>query len=75
MDRDDLKKQQIRDYRETFGTEQGIRVLEHMKKCARYNVAYVPKDNLGRVDVNEMMRQDGKRAVIIHIELMLERKE
>lgn len=71
MDRDDKKKQLIHDYRETFGSESGKRVFEHLKQCAKFNVAYLPKDNQGRTDIYEMMRQNGKRAVITHIELML----
>jgi hypothetical protein len=71
MDKNDEKKQLIGDYRNTFGSEEGKRVLANLKSGARYNVAMVPKGHDGHIDIHEMMRQEGKRSMIIHIETML----
>ena len=44
-----------------------------MKKLAKYNIAYVPAVT-GVIDPLEIMRQEGMRSVIIHIEMMLRKK-
>jgi hypothetical protein len=71
MDKDDEKKQRIIDYNEVFGTPNGKRVLAHLKKLAHYNVAFVPRGNDGHLDPYEMCREEGKRAVIVHIEMIM----
>jgi len=68
-----MDKQLIIDYQETFNAESGKRVLADMKKKANYNFAVVPKDNLGHTDIYEVMRNEGKRSVIVHIESMLQK--
>jgi hypothetical protein len=42
-----------------------------MKKLAGFNNSVVPVDNHGRIDPYEVMRNEGKRAVIVHIEKQL----
>ncbi len=71
MDRDDKSKQSMMDFQNTFGSEEGKRVLESLKDMAKYNLAIVPYDNNSRIDINAVMRNEGKRAVITHIEAML----
>lgn len=73
MDRDEEKVQNVIDYHETFGSEHGKRCLEHLKKKAKFNASAIPKDNRGCTDPYEMMRQEGQRSVIVHIELMLKK--
>ena len=71
---EDQQAQQLaRDYKETFGSEGGKRVLDHMKLLAKYNIAYVPAVT-GVIDPLEIMRQEGMRSVIIHIEMYLNKK-
>ena len=45
--------------------------MEDLKKLARMNKSVVPVDNQGRIDPYEVMRNEGKRAVIVHIEEQL----
>jgi len=71
--RDDEAKQIILDYKYVFETDEGKRVLEHLKKKANFHVSIVPKDNVGRLDVNELVRREGQRSVIIHIDSMLKK--
>jgi hypothetical protein len=66
-----VNKQQHQDHVETFSTVHGKRVLEELKKLAHFNVAYVPKGSDGHIDIYEMCREEGKRAVIVHIERIL----
>ena len=68
---DDEHQQMVMDYLNTFESEHGKRVLTHLKKLAKYNVAHVPKDNTGKIDPLAMARNEGQRSVIVHIEVML----
>ena len=70
MDKEDEKFQSVIDYQQTFGSPEGKRVLDHLKKLAHYNMAFVPRYG-GQVDPYEMCREEGKRAVIVHIETQL----
>lgn len=55
------------DYKELFGSERGKRVLENLTKVFNFGKSIVPRDNNGRIDIFEVMRNEGKRAVIVHI--------
>lgn len=74
MAEDEDLQQLVMSYKQTFLGEHGKRVLDHMKVCAKFNIATVPTDNLGRIDVYEVMRQEGMRSVIINIEKMINKK-
>jgi hypothetical protein len=74
MTEDEKAQQLVDDYKQTFLSESGMRVLEHMKKLGKFNIAYVPTDTLGRIDPMEVMRYEGSRCIIIHIETMLNKK-
>jgi hypothetical protein len=63
-----MNKQLVKDYKETFGSAFGKRVLENLKKCGHFNSGYVPKGTNGHTDIYELCREEGKRAMIIHIE-------
>lgn len=67
------KIQQTIDYQEAFGTPGGKRILENLKRLSHYNTAYVPRGVDGYIDSHEMCREEGKRAVIVHIEMILKR--
>jgi hypothetical protein len=71
MERQDEFEQLISDYAETFDSEAGKRVLNDMKRRAHYNVAYFPTAPDGHTDIYEVCREEGKRAVIVGIEVML----
>ena len=66
-----MTKQQRQDYIETFDTVHGRRVLEDMKKLAHFNASFIPKGQDGHIDPYEFLREEGKRAVIVHIERIL----
>lgn len=72
MDREDEKTQRIIDYHQVFGTPEGKRVLEHMKKLAHYNTTLSPPVGTdGHTDVFRVMHKEGQRCVITNIEMML----
>lgn len=59
------QKQTILDYKTLFGAETGKRVLEDLEKRCFYNVPTFSTDAL------TMARQEGMRAVFLHIKTML----
>ena len=67
----DEARQLVIDYKQTYGTPHGKRVLDHMKACACFNIAKVPIDNLGRIDAYEVVRNLGLRSSIVNIEMIL----
>ncbi len=71
MDREDKARQLMMDFQNTLGSEQGVRVMESLKDFVKYNLSIVPMDNNGRIDINAVMRNEGKRAVITYIMAML----
>jgi hypothetical protein len=68
-----MDRQLVIDYKQTFETPQGKRVLEHIKKLARFNSSYWPVGTDSHTDIYQVCREDGKRAVINHIDIMLTR--
>lgn len=60
-------EQLIRDYKYTFGSPDGKRVLEDLKRLANYDLVLVPLDNNGRIDSHQVMRNEGNREVVVHI--------
>ena len=73
MDRDDKAKQLIMDY-QMFKAPGGERVLSELKEFTRFNTSVIPLDNNGRVDIYMVMRNEGQRSLIYHIERMLDKK-
>lgn len=67
MTEEEKKEQLIRDYKFTFGSPEGKRVLENLRKLANYDLSIVPTDNNGQVDIYQVMKNEGQRAVVIHI--------
>lgn len=61
----------IIDYKQAFGTEHGKKVIEDLKILARFNHALIPLGNDGHIDPYEVVRREGMRSVIIHIETMI----
>ena len=64
----DNRRQLILDYKNAFETEGGKRVLADLKILSKFDFAVSPIDNQGRIDPYMVLRNEGKRAVIIHIE-------
>jgi len=66
-DRDQEAKQLIMDYRFTFGSDEGKRVLADIERLAKFNLSIVPLDQQGRIDPMAVMRNEGQRSVLVHI--------
>ncbi len=58
-------------YKDVFSSPNGKKVLESLKIFAGYNTATMPFTDGGAIDPLAVMRNEGKRAVLIHIETML----
>jgi hypothetical protein len=65
------RNQQLRaDYRATFSSAAGVRVLEDLsKRC------FLKYTTFKDFDVNTMVFNEGKRAVFLHIQTMMEKKK
>jgi hypothetical protein len=55
------------DFKEAFGSIHGQRVLENLKKTFYFYESPKPKGVDGHTDIYEVMRCEGKRAVINYI--------
>jgi hypothetical protein len=62
------------DYQNCFATQGGKRVINDLKEFVRWDTSVIPMDNNGRTDEYMVMRNEGKRSVIYHIERMLKKK-
>ena len=67
MTEEEKKEQLIRDYKYIFSIPEGKRVLENLKRLGNYDLSIVPLDNNGQVDIYQVMKNEGQRAVIVHI--------
>lgn len=65
------RAQQLKaDYRATFSSAAGIRVLEDLsKRC------FVRTTTFQDFDTNAMINREGKRSVFLHIQTMMEKKK
>jgi hypothetical protein len=63
----DTEKQLAILYKEVFGTVSGQLVIEDLRRVFNFDLSIVPRDNNGRIDELEVMRNEGKRSVILHI--------
>ena len=61
------KEQLTRDYKFTFGSPDGKRVVKDLKSLANYDLVLVPLDNNGKIDSHQVMFNEGRRSVIVHI--------
>ena len=64
---EEKKEQLIRDYKNTFGSPEGERVLGDLRRHANIDLSIVPTDNNGQIDIYQVMKNEGQRAVVIHI--------
>ena len=62
------KKEMALTFQAVFESPNGKVVLKELKRLAGSDVVIVPKDAFGRTDPYEVMRNEGKRAVVVHIE-------
>lgn len=72
-DKDDEQKQLIMDFQNAFTSEGGKRVFAKLIKETKADFCIVPHDNLGRIDAFEIMRNEGRRSVIVYIRRMLKK--
>jgi hypothetical protein len=63
----DTEKQLAILYKEVFNTVSGQLVIEDLRRVFNFDLSIVPRDNNGRIDELEVMRNEGKRSVILHI--------
>ena len=61
----------VSDYIQMFNSPQGKRILDDLMKITKSEICVVPFDNEGRLDVNQLVRNEGKRAVITYIKGMM----
>ena len=54
-------------YKDCFGTESGKKVIADLKRVFNFELSIIPKDNNGMTDIYEVLRNEGKRSVILHI--------
>ena len=71
MTDEEHKIQNVMDYKYVFTSPEGQRVLEDLKRAMSFNSALIPMGVDNHIDVYEVMRNEGKRAVIIYIERKL----
>ena len=69
MNEKDIKQLEI-DYKTTFGSESGIRVLDDLKKrCSYHTTTHIKGDS------HESAYLEGARSVVLFINNMLNKKE
>ena len=61
------KEQLVSDYKNTFGSPEGERVLGDLKRLANIDFSIIPLNGNGQIDINQVMVNEGQRAVVIHI--------
>jgi len=67
--REQLKK----DYQGTFGTVEGKRVLEDLVRRSGIRRGAVSADKTQPIDPYRVVYEEGRRAVVLHIQLMVEK--
>jgi hypothetical protein len=65
------KKQLLLDYQRTFGSPEGKRVLDDLRRKCTYLTSSIATSQ--GVDVNKMLIEEGRRSVLCHIYDMLRR--
>lgn len=71
MSRPEEKKELALTYQKLFASPDGRLVLNDLKRIARSNEVIKPVDTLGRTDPFEVVRNEGKRAVMVYIDNQL----
>ncbi len=54
-----------------FDTPDGKLALKLLEKFCGPDIVRIPTDSMGRIDPLEVMLQEGKRAVMVHIRTLL----
>jgi len=72
MTDEERRTQLVMDYKMTFGSLEGKRVLADLSKLCGLNFVLTPVGNDGHTDPYDVMRNEGKRTVAIHINRMVE---
>lgn len=71
MNREDEAKQLIIDFGIALTSESGKRVLKALRNRAKSEVVVTPLDAMGRVDIYQVMLNNGQRSLITYIDSML----
>jgi hypothetical protein len=70
-DRDREAKQLVIDFKTTFGSESGKRVLAKLRNMSTYDRSSISADKTKKIDIDRLVYDEGQRAVIIYIQKML----
>lgn len=65
----DEKRQLAMDFKDTFGSPYGLRVLEALGKRTTLNKPCL--DKTGNVDLNKLPYEEGKRVMVLYIHEMI----
>jgi hypothetical protein len=71
VDREEQKKQLIIDYKQTFNTETGKRVLNDLKRKTTLHRSSVRPEK--PIDTNRLVYDEAQRSMILYIIQMLEK--
>lgn len=66
MNRQDNEKQISLDFKETFATEHGERVLKKLRSLTTFSRSSI--NSVKEIDVNRLVYDEGQRAVILYID-------
>lgn len=67
MTPEEKKEQVVKDYLEVFTSPHGKRVLVDLRRLSHFDFSVIPTGNDGHTDTYDVMRNEGMRAVVIHI--------
>jgi len=70
----DKEQKIIQDFKETFGTDHGKRVLERLESLSTLNRSSVGSDRGKPIDVNRLIYDEGQRAIMLYIERQLNKE-
>jgi len=54
-------------YWSVFNSDDGQLILEDLRRLSNYDLSVCPVGNDGHTDIYDVMRNEGKRAVVVHI--------
>ncbi len=67
VDREDEKKQLTMDYKQTFDSPEGKRVVDNLRKISKFDLSVLPIGKDDHIDIHAIMRYEGQRSVVLHI--------
>ena len=71
MTNEDIHRQLVIDYKETFESPHGKRVLEDLRRKTTYDKSSVSFNRTNPIDINRLVYDEGQRAMLVYILRML----